>query len=326
MADGWKVNGIRRAIVGSLLVFAALDLPSKQHKVAILGKKQSSGLVEDKFCGMRKTKKVKQMMAAMKRQEELAKQKNKKKSKADIENEKRAERLKYTNIEQPEVPPGVSPKSVLCEYFRVNLCLRGSKCKYGHDKSLMRAAKYDVAKHKSRFNLEKEIGDLEKLKQTAIVTEDYQYAQQLTDDIAKLKKQLWQQENKGCLQNVTEKLRQMEIEESEPPVTETQFLQWYMKVSMKQSEEIRAAERERRRRGILTGREFFVNLRASRAVQGPDHVVYEENEEPDASDAEGVREVVCEEKPSDQILQVEVKSPDSNTAKYTKQAHSLDSL
>mmetsp|Transcript_15739 Transcript_15739/g.24900 ORF Transcript_15739/g.24900 Transcript_15739/m.24900 type:complete len:191 (-) Transcript_15739:161-733(-) len=190
----------------------------------------------------------------------------------------------------------------------------------------MRAAKYDVAKHKSRFNLEKEIGDLEKLKQTAIVTEDYQYAQQLTDDIAKLKKQLWQQENKGCLQNVTEKLRQMEIEESEPPVTETQFLQWYMKVSMKQSEEIRAAERERRRRGILTGREFFVNLRASRAVQGPDHVVYEENEEPDASDAEGVREVVCEEKPSDQILQVEVKSPDSNTAKYTKQAHSLDSL
>jgi len=36
-------------------------------------------------------------------------------------------------IQQPKVPVGVDPKSVVCEFFKKGLCVKGDKCKYSHD-------------------------------------------------------------------------------------------------------------------------------------------------------------------------------------------------
>jgi hypothetical protein len=48
-------------------------------------------------------------------------------------------------IKQKEVPPGVDPKSIVCEYFRANRCNKGNKCKFAHDlKVEMKAAKINM--------------------------------------------------------------------------------------------------------------------------------------------------------------------------------------
>ena len=35
-------------------------------------------------------------------------------------------------------PPGVDPKSVVCEFFRAGQCTKGFKCKYSHDLNVER--------------------------------------------------------------------------------------------------------------------------------------------------------------------------------------------
>lgn len=48
-------------------------------------------------------------------------------------------------IKQKEVPPGVDPKSVVCEFFRANRCNKGNKCKFAHDlKAELKVAKINV--------------------------------------------------------------------------------------------------------------------------------------------------------------------------------------
>jgi hypothetical protein len=48
-------------------------------------------------------------------------------------------------IKQKEVPPGVDPKSIVCEFFRHQRCNKGNKCKFAHDLKVdMKAAKIDL--------------------------------------------------------------------------------------------------------------------------------------------------------------------------------------
>jgi hypothetical protein len=45
---------------------------------------------------------------------------------------------------QKQAKQGMDPKSVLCEYFKQGLCVRGAKCKFSHDASQVRkVAKLD---------------------------------------------------------------------------------------------------------------------------------------------------------------------------------------
>ena len=52
-------------------------------------------------------------------------------------------------IKQPKVPPGVDPKSIVCEFFRANQCTKGFKCKFSHDLNVERkGAKLDLFQDK----------------------------------------------------------------------------------------------------------------------------------------------------------------------------------
>ncbi|KAI9481749.1 hypothetical protein BX667DRAFT_464373, partial [Coemansia mojavensis] len=44
----------------------------------------------------------------------------------------------FKPVQQQKVPFGVDPKTVLCEFFKVGTCTRGSKCKFSHDKAVER--------------------------------------------------------------------------------------------------------------------------------------------------------------------------------------------
>lgn len=60
------------------------------------------------------------------------------KKKAEEEAKKEAAALFAVSIKQPKLPPGVDPKSVVCEYFRAGVCTKGFKCKYAHDLAVER--------------------------------------------------------------------------------------------------------------------------------------------------------------------------------------------
>ena len=60
------------------------------------------------------------------------------KKKAEEDAKKEAAALFAVAIKQPKLPPGVDPKSVVCEYFRAGVCTKGFKCKYAHDLAVER--------------------------------------------------------------------------------------------------------------------------------------------------------------------------------------------
>jgi hypothetical protein len=48
-------------------------------------------------------------------------------------------------IKQKDVPPGVDPKSIVCEFFRHSRCNKGVKCKFAHDLKVdMKVTKIDL--------------------------------------------------------------------------------------------------------------------------------------------------------------------------------------
>ena len=54
------------------------------------------------------------------------------------EREKELAALFALAVKQPKVPPGVDPKSIVCEYYRVGQCTKGFKCKFSHDLNVER--------------------------------------------------------------------------------------------------------------------------------------------------------------------------------------------
>jgi len=103
-------------------------------------------IVEDKTFGLKnknKSKKVQQYCASVKQQAEqkvrpkrtgpTAAEKRKEEKKAQEEKEKELKALFRPQIVQPKVPPGVDPKSFVCELWKHGMCKKGDKCKYAHD-------------------------------------------------------------------------------------------------------------------------------------------------------------------------------------------------
>jgi hypothetical protein len=60
------------------------------------------------------------------------------KKKAEQERQRELDELFAMTIKQPKVPPGVDPKSIVCEFFRHGKCTKSFKCKFSHDLSVER--------------------------------------------------------------------------------------------------------------------------------------------------------------------------------------------
>ncbi|KAL3825937.1 hypothetical protein ACJIZ3_021966 [Penstemon smallii] len=110
---------------------------------ADLAKKQK--VVEDKTFGLKnknKSKNVQKYVQSLKQSvqpkpdaSKLSAQKKKEEEKA---REKELSELFKIAVKQPKVPPGVDPKSIVCEHFKVGQCAKGFKCKFSHDLNVQR--------------------------------------------------------------------------------------------------------------------------------------------------------------------------------------------
>ncbi|CAN1304563.1 Zinc finger CCCH domain-containing protein 11 [Linum perenne] len=117
-------------------------MPPKASK-ADLAKKQK--VVEDKTFGLKnknKSKSVQKYVQNLKQSVQPKVDPSKLASKKKKEEEKAKERelneLFKIAVSQPKVPPGVDPKSILCEFFKVGQCTKGFKCKFSHDLNVQR--------------------------------------------------------------------------------------------------------------------------------------------------------------------------------------------
>ncbi|KAL7588126.1 zinc finger CCCH domain-containing protein 11 [Lactuca sativa] len=117
-------------------------MPPKQSKAEV-AKKQK--VVEDKTFGLKnknKSKNVQKYVQALQLNavpkpdpSKLAAKKKKDEEKA---REKELNDLFKIAVVQPKVPPGVDPKSILCEFFKAGQCAKGFKCKFSHDLNIQR--------------------------------------------------------------------------------------------------------------------------------------------------------------------------------------------
>lgn len=125
--------------------------PSKKTE-----QKKKEKVIEDKTFGLKNknksknvqkyiaevTKQVKGQNSRVERKKEEEK-KNKKKNKELME--ETMKNLFAAAITQPKVPPGVDPKSMLCEFFKHSACTKGNRCKFSHDLNVgKKAAKIDL--------------------------------------------------------------------------------------------------------------------------------------------------------------------------------------
>ena len=114
-------------------------------------------IVEDKTFGLKNKNKSKKVQQYVKTVEQQAKNPGKRdktkfndvplKTKKEIEAEKKAElnMLFKPIVDQQKVATGVDPKTVLCQFFVKGTCQRGNKCRYSHDKTVVRKVeKIDV--------------------------------------------------------------------------------------------------------------------------------------------------------------------------------------
>lgn len=78
----------------------------------------------------------KQQQTAGKSRATLEKEKEKamrEKEKFEEEKRRKEEAALLKPVQVQKVPPGVDPKTVLCAFFKVGQCEKGSKCKFSHD-------------------------------------------------------------------------------------------------------------------------------------------------------------------------------------------------
>lgn len=83
----------------------------------------------------------KQQQMAGKSRAVLEKEKEKElraKAKLEEEKRKREEAALFKPVQVQKVPFGVDPKTLLCEFFKVGKCEKGSKCKFSHDMNVGR--------------------------------------------------------------------------------------------------------------------------------------------------------------------------------------------
>ncbi|VVA99826.1 unnamed protein product [Arabis nemorensis] len=118
-------------------------MPPKQQPKADLAKKQKQ--VEDKTFGLKnknKSKNVQKYVQSLKQsvqpKPDASKAAAKKKKDEEKAREAELNELFKVAISQPKVPPGVDPKSILCEFFKAGQCQKGFKCKFSHDLNIQR--------------------------------------------------------------------------------------------------------------------------------------------------------------------------------------------
>lgn len=117
--------------------------PKKKPQISDKNKaKAKSKAVGDKTFGLKNKNKSKKVQGQINQIEAgadggLAKKKEAEAKRRAAEKKAAEEAKKETaalyGIQQPKVPFGVDPKSVLCEFFRKGVCAKGPKCKFSHD-------------------------------------------------------------------------------------------------------------------------------------------------------------------------------------------------
>lgn len=222
---------------------------------------------------------------------------HKEKKKAEEERKKELNALFAMAIKQPKVPAGVDPKSIVCEYYRHGQCTKGFKCKFSHDLSVERkTAKIDLYSDKRDQDEGMEDWDQETLEKAIREKHAAEKGQpNKTEIICKYfldaveKRQygwFWQCPNgKDCkyrhalptgyvLKSQMKELLEQEaanvkdaaesIEEerakvdAKTPITEETFRQWYLAKREARKKAQQDKDEERRKKGMLTGREIFM--------------------------------------------------------------------
>lgn len=218
--------------------------------------------------------------------------------KAELEQQKELDALFALTIKQPKVPPGVDPKTILCEFFRHGKCTKSFKCKFSHDFGVERKGpKVDLYSDK-RDATEADEGmeewDQETLEKAIAQKHGSENKNRPTDIVCKYfldaveKRQygwFWQCPNgKDCKyrhalppgyvlksqmkqlleeEAANKKSVEEEIEEerahidAKTPITQEVFAKWKAEQDTTHQKEIEDKIEERRRKGILTGKEIF---------------------------------------------------------------------
>lgn len=132
-------------------------MPPKDKASKKAVEKDKQRIIEDKTFGLKnknKSKKVEKYIKSVqsqvankgldKKADLIAAQKKEDRAKAEAA-KKEMDLLFKPVIQQPKLPLGVDPKSVVCEFFKAGQCTKGNKCKYSHDlKVEKKAEKIDI--------------------------------------------------------------------------------------------------------------------------------------------------------------------------------------
>ncbi|KAL7136570.1 hypothetical protein ABFS83_10G039400 [Erythranthe nasuta] len=300
-------------------------MPPKPSK-ADLAKKQKN--VEDKTFGLKnknKSKNVQKYVQSIKLSAQPKPDPSKinaqKKKEEELARERELSELFKVAVKQPKVPPGVDPKSILCEHFKLGQCAKGFKCKFSHDLNVQRKGeKIDMYSDKRDEETEQgtmEDWDLETLEKV-VESKSKEYNKNKPTEIvckhfldAVEKKQygwFWvcpngdkcqyrhalppgyvlKSQMKALLDAESEKVSiEEEIENqrakttSTTPMTTELFMQWRNKKMEEKEAGLAAQKAERAKNDRMSGRELFLSD-ASLFVDDAEAYEKYQREEPDA--------------------------------------------
>ncbi|KAL9270409.1 Zinc finger CCCH domain-containing protein [Drosera capensis] len=276
-------------------------MPPKQKSKADVERKQK--VVEDKTFGLKnknKSKSVQKYVQNLKQsvqpKPDPKKTDAKKKKEEEKAREKELNDLFKIAVTQPKVPPGVDPKSIVCEFFKAGQCGKGFKCKFSHDLSVQRKGeKIDVYSDKRDIETMEE-WDQETLEK-AVEEKSKEYNQNKPTDIvckyfldAVEKKQygwFWvcpngskdchyrhalppgyvlKSQMKALLEEESEKIsieEEIELQRSKTntttPLTTELFMQWKKKKMEEREAGLAAGKAERAKNDRMSGRELFMS-------------------------------------------------------------------
>ncbi|CAN0881392.1 Zinc finger CCCH domain-containing protein 11 [Linum grandiflorum] len=300
-------------------------MPPKQASKADLAKKQK--VVEDKTFGLKnknKSKNVQKYVQTLKQSVQPKVDPSKLASKKKKEEEKAKERelneLFKIAVSQPKVPPGVDPKSILCEFFKVGQCTKGFKCKFSHDLNVQRKGeKIDIFSDKRDDTMDD--WDQETLEKV-VASKNNEYNQNKPTDIvckhfldAVERKQygwFWvcpnggkecqyrhalppgyilKSQMKALLEAESDKIPiEEEIENqrakvaTSTPMTPDLFMQWKKKKTDERDASLDALRADRAKNDRMSGRELFLADASLFVDDAEAYEKYQRAEEPDATE------------------------------------------
>ncbi|XP_045831173.1 zinc finger CCCH domain-containing protein 11 [Trifolium pratense] len=302
-------------------------MPPKQSK-ADVAKKQK--VVEDKTFGLKNKNKSKAVQKYVQNLKSSVQPKidpkvdAKKKKEEEKAKEKELNDLFKIAVSQPKVPPGVDPKSILCEFFKVGQCAKGFKCKFSHDLNVQRKGeKIDIYSDK-RDDETMEEWDQETLEKV-VESKKNEYNQNKPTDIvckhfldAVERKQygwFWQCPNggknchyrhalppgyvlksqmKALLEEESDKMPiEEEIEKQRAqvktttPMTPELFMQWKKKKLDERDASLAAQQAERAKNDRMSGRELFLSDASLFVDDAEAYDKYQREPEPDETEQNG---------------------------------------